>query len=263
MAKLILTNADFNNVSRIVNLPDGVGAQEPATVAQLNAAVEGLAWKDNVAVDASTNITVASPGATINSITMVAAMRVLLRGQTAGAENGIYIWNGAATPMTRALDLNSSLEFNQAVVSVDQGPNAGTTWRQTAIAPTVGTTSIAFAAFNTGAAAATTGAAGIVRLATQGEVDAGADATITVTPATLAAYASRAKRFAQAFGDGSATSYVITHNLNSQDVHVAVYRASGAFDEVGCDVEHTSVNAITLRFASAPTSNQFRVVVIA
>ncbi len=58
---------------------------------------------------------------------------------------------------------------------------------------------------------------------------------------------------------GSATP-VITHNLNTKDVTVAVYEISTG-DEVTCDISRTSVNTITLTFATAPSVDQYRVVV--
>lgn len=69
-------------------------------------------------------------------------------------------------------------------------------------------------------------------------------------------------RFAAAIGDGSTTSIVVTHNLNTQDVIVQVYTASGTFAEVNVEIQNTSVNTITLVFATAPTSGQYRVVVV-
>ena len=62
-------------------------------------------------------------------------------------------------------------------------------------------------------------------------------------------------------GDGSATSYTITHNLGTRDVQVTVYDNSSPYAEVICDVQHTSTTAVTLLFSVAPTSNQYRVVV--
>lgn len=262
MSKQVLSNLDFNNVARITNLPDGVGAQEPATVAQLNAAIQGLAWKDDVVVDTTVNTTISAPGATLNGISMSAGQRWLARGQTAQSENGIYIWNGAATPATRAADCDVSAEFNQAITTVQQGPNAGTSWRQTAVNPTVGSTSIVWTSFGTAAPQASTAVQGIIQLATQSEVNTGTDANKAVTPATLASYTNLLRKFAQAVGDGSATSYTITHNLNTLDCEVTVYRNSGSGDEIMCDVNHATVNTVTLIFASAPSSNQFRVVVI-
>lgn len=69
-------------------------------------------------------------------------------------------------------------------------------------------------------------------------------------------------KFAQAIGDGSTTSIVVTHNLNTQDIVVYVYTASGTFVEVNVEIQHTTVNTITLVFAVAPTAGQYRVVVI-
>lgn len=262
MARQVLSNIDLNNVARIVNLPDGVNPQEPATVAQLNAAIEGLSFKDDVVVDTTSNVNLAAPGATLNGVSMSASQRFLARGQSTGSENGIYFWNGAASPATRAPDMSVSAEFNQAVTLVQQGPNAGTSWRQTAVNPTVGTTAIAFvSAFGTSPPAAET-TSGIAELATQAETDAGTDDARMVTPLKLANYAGRVRKFSQDIGDGSATQYTVTHNLGTKDLHVAVFRNSGAFDEVGCDIEHTSTTTITVRFASAPASNAFRVVVV-
>ena len=70
------------------------------------------------------------------------------------------------------------------------------------------------------------------------------------------------KKYATDVGDGAATSYVITHNLNSRDVQVGVYQATSTYDEVECDVQHTGLNTVTLLFAVAPTNNQYRVVCI-
>lgn len=261
MSKPILSSLDFGSASRILNLPDGASAQEPATVAQLNAAIEGLAWKDNVKVSTQGNLNLASPGATIDGITMVTSDRFVARSQTAGLENGIYIWNGAAVAATRALDMNASAEFNEAVTTVDQGTNAGASFRQTVVNPTVGTTAIVWTTFGTTVGSATTGSAGIVRLATQTEVNTGTDATIAITPATLAATTLVPHKFAASFGDGSATQYDITHNLGTLDVEVTIFRNSDGV-EVLCDVTHFSTTVTRLNFITAPTSNQYRCVVI-
>lgn len=249
---------DFGGARRILNLPDGVGAQEPATVAQLNAAVEGLAWKDSVRVSTQGNLNLASPGASIDGVSMAANDRVAVRLQTAGAENGLYIWNGAAVAMTRSLDMNTAAEVEQAIVTVEEGTNAGTTYRQTVVNVTLGTTALAWATFGTAAGAASTSSAGIIQLATQSETDTGTDAAKAVTPATLAGSVFASKKFAANFGDGSATSYAITHNLNTRDVDVEVYRNSGNFDTVLCEIQRTSVNIVTLVFDSAVASNALR-----
>ena len=75
MAIDVKRGLDFGSISRITGLPNAVGLQEPATLAQLNAAVEGLAWKDSCRVSSLTNITLSGPGASIDGIVMMAGDR--------------------------------------------------------------------------------------------------------------------------------------------------------------------------------------------
>ena len=56
-------------------------------------------------------------------------------------------------------------------------------------------------------------------------------------------------------------TFLATHNLNTRDVVVAVYDNSSPYSEVEVDVDHTSVNSITLTFAAAPTAGAYRVVI--
>jgi hypothetical protein len=64
----------------------------------------------------------------------------------------------------------------------------------------------------------------------------------------------------QLIGDGTNTSYAITHNFGTRDVIVQVYDAA-SYDTVFCDVVRTSTSVVTLTFASAPSSNSYRVVI--
>jgi glucose-like phosphotransferase system IIB component len=100
MPKQIMVTLDFGNATRIINLPNAVTDQEPATLAQLKAYIDGLKTKAPVRVATVGNISLTAPGATVDGVTMVLNDRVLVWKQTAGAENGIYIWNGAAVAMT-------------------------------------------------------------------------------------------------------------------------------------------------------------------
>lgn len=63
-------------------------------------------------------------------------------------------------------------------------------------------------------------------------------------------------------GDGTATSFAILHNFNTKDVTVQVYEKASPFSKVETDVEHTDVNTTTIKFALAPSLNEYRVVVI-
>ena len=60
----------------------------------------------------------------------------------------------------------------------------------------------------------------------------------------------------------SATSYVVTHNLGTQDVMVQVSETASPYAKVETDMELTSANTITLRFATAPSAGAYKVVVI-
>lgn len=66
--------------------------------------------------------------------------------------------------------------------------------------------------------------------------------------------------YATSIGDGSATSYTVTHNLGSQDVIVQLYDAS-SLDTVFADVVRTSTSVVTIDFSAAPTANDIRVLV--
>jgi hypothetical protein len=263
MARQVLTNLDFGSTARIDGLPDAVSAQQPATLAQLNSAVEGLAWKDSCRVATQSNLNLASPGATIDGITMATNDRVLVRSQSTGAENGIYIWNGSSVAATRSPDASTALALEQAVVTVEEGTSAGATFRQATVNFTLGSGAVTWTSFGTSAPAATESTAGIAEVATQGETDTGTDDQRIVTPLKLANWSGRLRKYAVDIGDGSNTSYTVTHNLNTRDVKVSVRRNSGAYDYVIVDEEATTVNTVTIRFAAAPTSNAFRVVVLA
>ena len=66
--------------------------------------------------------------------------------------------------------------------------------------------------------------------------------------------------FAASIGDGSNTSYTVTHNLGSQDVIVQLYDAS-SLDTVYADVVRTSTSVVTIDFATAPATNDIRVLI--
>jgi hypothetical protein len=69
-------------------------------------------------------------------------------------------------------------------------------------------------------------------------------------------------KFAGDIGDGTNTSFTVSHGLASSDVQVYVYEKASPYGQVFPDVAHTSSSVVTLAFASAPTSAQYRVVVI-
>lgn len=263
MAKTILSDFDFASGAKITGLPTAVAAGQPVVFEQLAAAIEGIAWKDNARVASQVDITIASPGAAIDGVTMAANDRVLLRAQSSAIQCGLYIWVGAAVPMTRALDASTFAELESAVVTVDEGTSAGVTYRQTQVNGVIDTNNVIWSTFGTSAPSASETVAGVAELATQAETDTGTDDLRAVTPLKLATHAGRKRKLSGLIGDGSATQFDITHNFNTRDVHVEIYRNSGLFDTVLCDVGRNSVNIVRLNFTAAPTASQFAYVIIA
>lgn len=261
MARKILTDLDFVSVSRVTNLPAPAADNDAARRIDVTSAIEGLAWKDSVRVSTQGNINLALPGATIDGITMVSGNRFLPRLQTAAAENGIYVWNGAATPATRAADANTADELEQAVVAIEEGTNAGTSWRQTQVNFTLGTNDVLFVSFGTATPAASETVSGIAELATQGETDTGTDDFRIVTPLKLTTSPWAKRKFSALLGDGTATQYDHTHNFGTVQVVAQVFEASSGL-EVMPDITRFSTNVVRLNFTVAPTANQYRVVII-
>jgi hypothetical protein len=75
-------------------------------------------------------------------------------------------------------------------------------------------------------------------------------------------YHAIARKYAADLSNASnLTSLVVTHNLGSDDVTVQVFETSGSKALVETDVERTSANTITLKFAVAPASGAYRVVI--
>lgn len=67
--------------------------------------------------------------------------------------------------------------------------------------------------------------------------------------------------FAVNVGDAVASAFVVTHNLGTRDVMVAVYQNASTWIETVVQVEHTSTNSVTVTFGSPPALNAWRVVV--
>ncbi len=89
----------------------------------------------------------------------------------------------------------------------------------------------------------------------------GAGTGITVTTGTVNIDTTVvARKFSQTLSTSS-TSYTVTHNLGTLDVHVQVYLISDG-SEVSVDNLRATTNTVTINFSVAPTSSAYRVVVI-
>lgn len=61
---------------------------------------------------------------------------------------------------------------------------------------------------------------------------------------------------------GAATSSTVTHNLGTRDVQVTVRETATPWAQVVCDVEMTTLNSVTIRFAVAPAAGAYRATVV-
>ena len=58
------------------------------------------------------------------------------------------------------------------------------------------------------------------------------------------------------------TAFLFTHNLGSRDVSVQIYQTATPYAQVEADVERTSENTTTIKFAVAPSDGEYRVVIV-
>lgn len=132
---------------------------------QLNNLAIGIGgWKAAARVLVNTNINLSAPGAILDGVTMAAGDRFVPNAQTTTSQNGVYVWNGAATPATRATDCSTGGTSNTGVlgmvITIEEGTYADQFWVLTTNAPiTVGTTPLFFAK---GSATTYTGSNGIL-----------------------------------------------------------------------------------------------------
>lgn len=122
---------------------------QAAVKGYVDAKVAGLSWKQAVRAGTTANITL-SGAQTIDGVSVVAGDRVLVKNQTTGSQNGLYV--AASGSWTRATDADSGAELVNATAYVSEGTtNADTQWTCTTNATiTVGSTSLAFAQLSSG-----------------------------------------------------------------------------------------------------------------
>ena len=132
---------------KLTNLADPVSDQDAATKIYVDNVAQGLDVKASVVAATIGNITL-SGAQTIDGYTVAAGDRVLVKNQTAQAENGIYI--ASNTSWTRAPDANTWAELVSAFTFVENGTaNGDTGWVCTVNAGgTLGTTPVTWSQFS-------------------------------------------------------------------------------------------------------------------
>lgn len=252
------------NSQKITGLANGTSNGDAVNFGQLAGIAQGFDFKSPVRAVATTNGTLASAyenGDSVDGVTLVTGDRILLAGQTTASENGIYTVNASGAP-TRATDADASGEIKSGtfVPVVEGTANAGSVFycSATSATPWVPESSTStwaeFPSLNDLVAGG-----GLTK--TGNTIAVGEGTGITVNADDVAIDTSVVvRKYAEDVGDNSSTDIVVTHNLGTKDVTVSVREVS-TDQHVICDVESTSTSTITLSFAVAPTTDQYRVTV--
>ena len=252
------------NSQKITNLAaPTAGSSDAARISDVESAVQsaaaGIDSKPSVRIVATANIASLSGLAAIDGITPVANDRILLTAQTTASQNGVY--NASSGAWTRVLDADATGEITPgAFWFVEEGTTYGKTqWRCNNTGTiTLGTTSITIVQF--GAASSYTAGNGLTLTGSDFAVGAGTGISVAADSVAIDT-AVVARKFAATIGDGTATSYTVTHNLANQDVMTQV-REISTNNIVEVDIQNNGTNTVVIAFASAPALNTMRVVVI-
>ena len=251
---------------KITGLGNPTDDQDAATKYYVDQAVQGLTWKVAANLLSVVNAPLTGSTGTLNIDTYGAltsadaGYRIVLTNQTTDADNGIYVYNdnGTSYTLTRAADGTPYTELIGATIYIQEGTTkAGTSWSQanhylTSFADQDWVQIAGVGIYTAGNGIAITD--NVIA------ADPGTGITVNGSGINIDT-AVVVTKYAANVGDGTNTSYTITHNLGTKDVIVSIYDNSSPYAEVICDVQHTSTTAITLLFSVAPTSNQYRVVV--
>ena len=131
---------------KITSVADPTVATDAATKSYVDSVAQGLDIKASVRVATTANITL-SGTQTIDGIVLVASDRVLVKDQTTGTQNGIYLV--AAGAWTRATDMASGSDASGAFTFIQFGTSlADTGWVQTADPAVVGTDALVWTQFS-------------------------------------------------------------------------------------------------------------------
>ncbi len=255
------------NSQKIINLAEPVDPQDAATKYYVDAAVAGLTWKRAVHIASTVNVDLSADlvGVVIDGhdpLTLSdVGYRILLAGQTDASQDGIYLLTDQAGVLVavRTTDADSVAELKGAAVFVMEGTSHGSTsWVQANhyLTDFAGQTWEQFA----GASDYTAGA-GLVADGNVFNVGQGLGISVTANAVAIDTNVT-ARKYSATIGNGSATSYVVNHALDNQFVVTQVYQNSSPFALVETDVELTSPTQVTIRFAVAPTTDQYIVNII-
>ncbi|WP_290624758.1 hypothetical protein [Altibacter sp.] len=130
-AKLVLSDS-FNFSSGTVSVATPTADAHAASKGYVDGLLQGLHPKESVRVLVKSNVDISGPGASIDGVTMASKDRVALTSQTTASQNGIYVYNGGDSAMTRADDADTFAKLNGAYFFVREGTAADEGFVQTA-----------------------------------------------------------------------------------------------------------------------------------
>lgn len=255
------------NSQKITGLADGTAATDAATFGQVQAAVAGIDAKGSVRFTTTGNITLSGLGTQAGGdwgAALTANDRILVKNQTTASENGIYDAKSGAWVRSSDCDTDSEYTANAFTYVEESNSTLATTqWIVSTAGPiVVGTTNVTWTQFGAGATYTAAAAGGLELSGNAFSVKLPGSSGLVKDASGLYLDSSIAvKKYAVAIGDGSNTSYTVTHNLNTRDVTVGIYQAASPYSEVVADVDHTTVNTCTITFATAPAVGEFRAVI--
>jgi hypothetical protein len=278
-----------------------VDSAHPATKAYVDSYVQGIDAKPSVRVATTANITL-SGTQTIDDVVLVAGDRVLVKNQTDAEDNGIYVVAAGSWPRAADANVSSELSPGSFVFVEEGTINGDNGYVMNADAPiTLGTSDITWVQFSgagqvvagdgltktnntlnvVGTANRITANADNVDIAStyvgQSSITTLGTITAGVWNGTDVAVADGGTGSSTAAGarvnlgvastiaatvTGSGTTHGVTHNLNTRDITVQVWETAGSYQQVFPDIELTSVNAVDIKFSTAPGSDSYRVVVM-
>lgn len=262
MATKVLNGLDLSG-QKVENVASPSSANDAVNKSYVDNLLAGLVWKPAVRVATTANGTLESAyedGDTIDGVTLATGDRILIKNQSTGAENGIYVVAASGAP-TRATDADGAGELvPNATVFVSEGTtNADTAWTCTTNgAITVGSTATTWAQFGGGGASYTAGD-GLDLSGNEFSVDVGTGLALSGGEVVIDSSVV-VRKYAVLIGNGSSTSITVTHNLGTRDVQTVIYDAN-TYEVVLADVENSTTNTVTVDFATAPSSNAYRAVV--
>ena len=139
----ILTNG------RLANLATPTGSGDATNKAYVDGLIQGLYWKEEVNAATTANITL-SGTQTVDTVVLVVGNRVLVKNQTSGVQNGIYIV--AVGAWSRSTDMPVGSSASGSAVAINAGTTnggSGFTCNNPPGTGVVGTNSLTFIRFVT------------------------------------------------------------------------------------------------------------------